>query len=101
MNKSFPRPFQKTLNKNLFHTFSLLGRLGFVMVASVLAGGAVGFVLQKKLGFTSPTLTVLGVVLGVWVGLRQTYRAIMKTMPEEHSEEKRLLSTEDTDEHRK
>ena len=56
------------------------------MAASVLAGGAVGFVLQKQLGFTFPGLTILGVVLGVWVGLRQTYRAIMKTMPEEHSE---------------
>ena len=75
--------------QNSLRTFTLLGQLGFMMVACVLAGAAAGFGLQKYLGWETPGLMIVGVILGVLAGLRQAYRSIMKTLPNDFLREKK------------
>ena len=57
------------------------------MVFCVVTGGALGFAVQKHWKCETPYWTMGGVLLGLAAGLWQTYRGVMRALPELTSEE--------------
>ncbi|MFO8009009.1 MAG: AtpZ/AtpI family protein [Candidatus Brocadiia bacterium] len=68
-----------------FTTLALVGWLGFVMAASVIAGFLLGLFLDRLLG-TGPFLTVALLLVGIGGGMLAVYRVAMKTMETESDE---------------
>ncbi len=58
---------------------ALVGWLGFVMAASVIAGFLLGLFLDRLLG-TSPFLTLALLLAGIGGGMLAVYRVAMRTM---------------------
>lgn len=70
---------------NVLTTLTLVGHLGLVMAASVVAGFLLGHYLDEMLG-TAPVLTIILLLAGIAGGLVAVYRLVMRNVTPPHSD---------------
>ncbi|MGL4981036.1 MAG: AtpZ/AtpI family protein [Fusobacteriaceae bacterium] len=65
------------LNREIVHSFSLLGYLGFILIGNLLSFIFLYKIIEKYL-FSSQVLFIIFLVIGIFSGFYNAYRVIMK-----------------------
>lgn len=83
------------INKNLAKKIAIISSVSWLMVASCLIGLGIGYWLDKFLK-TSPTFTIifllLGIIGGCYEGIRMLIKALNQDQIEEDKQKPRFLS---------
>jgi len=65
------------MNKTFFYYLSLVTQLGFVIIASLLVGLAIGLFIDKKLNLKG-IFTIIFLIFGIIGGFRSAYKMILR-----------------------
>ena len=71
--------FKDVRSTEIFQCVNLVTQLGLIVIASILAGGFVGLLIDRSIG-TKPVFTIICGVIGICGGFVSAYKLIAHTI---------------------